>query len=130
MVHLCHILCDSLHLFLLKRISRGFKYSRVSPTIEKYEAALLMLLGFGGFSVTVAVVYNGIRRYVFKDSHNLDTVFDAGGRVSLSLTAVTVTSQLLWPADFLQSSTLIRKVMNTCIYDQFKTMHSAFYMQA
>ena len=69
-----------------------------------------MLLGFGGFSVLVAVIYNTIRKYVFKDSHNLDTVFDAGGRVSLSLTAVTVTSQLLWPADFLQSSTLITKV--------------------
>ena len=83
---------------------------RVSPVIEKHEAALLMLLGFGGFSVLIAVIYNSLRKYVFKDSHNLDTVFDAGGRVSLSLTAVTVTSQLLWPADFLQSSTLISKV--------------------
>ena len=50
------------------------------------------------------------RRRVFKDFHRLDVVFDAGGRVSLSLTAVTVTSQLLWPADFLQSPTLASKV--------------------
>ena len=91
-----------------------FVIFRVSPSIEKHEAALLMLLGFGGFSVLVAVVYNSLRKYVFKDSHNLDTVFDAGGRVSLSLTAVTVTSQLLWPADFLQSSTLISKVSEYC----------------
>ena len=85
-------------------------YFSVNPTIEKYEAALLILLGFGGFSVVVAVVYNMIRRYVYKDYHNLDTIFDAGGQVSFSLTAVTVTSQFLWPADFLQSSTLISKV--------------------
>ena len=85
-------------------------YFSVTPTIEKYEAALLILLGFCGFSVLVAVVYNMIRRYVYKDYHNLDTIFDAGGRVSFSLTAVTVTSQLLWPADFLQSSTMISKV--------------------
>ena len=89
--------------------------SRLSPSIEKHEAALLMLLGFGGFSVLVAILYNSLRKYVFKDSHNLDTVFDAGGRVSLSLTAVTVTSQLLWPADFLQSSTYISKVSEDCI---------------
>jgi hypothetical protein len=47
---------------------------------------------------------------VFKDFHSLDVIFDAGGRVSLSLTAVTVTSQLLWPADFLQSPTMASKV--------------------
>ena len=46
------------------------------------------------------------RKRAFKDFHRLDVVFDAGGRVSLSLTAVTVTSQLLWPADFLQSPTV------------------------
>ncbi|WAQ98212.1 DUR3-like protein [Mya arenaria] len=49
-------------------------------------------------------------RYVFKDFHNLDVVFDAGGKVSLSLTTVTVTSQMLWPADFLQSPTIASKV--------------------
>ena len=50
------------------------------------------------------------RRYVFHDFHNLDVVFDAGGRVSLSLTTVTATAQLMWPADFLQSPTIASKV--------------------
>ncbi|KAL5012810.1 hypothetical protein ScPMuIL_011361 [Solemya velum] len=79
------------------------------PMLEKYESGLLMILGFGGFSLLVAVVYRSIRKYVYHDTHSLDTVFDAGGRVTLSLTAVTVTSQLLWPADFLQSSTISAK---------------------
>lgn len=72
----------------------------VNPQMEKHEIALLMLLGFCGFSILVAVGYKKLRKYIFHDEHNLDTVFDAGGRVSLSLTAVTVTSQLLWPSDF------------------------------
>ena len=78
--------------------------------LEKHEAALLILLGFGGFSVVVAILFNVIRKYVFRDSHSLDTVFDAGGRVTFSLTSVVVTSQMLWPSDFLQNSTLVNKV--------------------
>lgn len=84
--------------------------SGLYPVIEKYEMALLMLVGFAGFSSLIGLAYNRIRRYVFKDFHNLDVVFDAGGRVTLSLTAVTVTSQLIWPADFLQSPTIASKV--------------------
>ena len=75
-----------------------------------YEAVLLLLLGFGGFSVFLAVGYNWIRRHVFRDVSNLDTSFDAGGRVSMSLTAVTVGVQLLWPADLLQGATVTSKV--------------------
>jgi len=75
--------------------------------------ALLLLLGFGGFSLVIAAIYRALRKHVFKDVHNLDTVFDAGGQVSLSLTAVTVTSQLLWPSDFLMGPTLNSKV---CLY--------------
>ncbi|KAL3879107.1 hypothetical protein ACJMK2_031420, partial [Sinanodonta woodiana] len=82
---------------------------RIKPLISKHDSALLLLLGFGGFSIIVAFGYKLIRKHVYRDSHNLDTVFDAGGRVTLSLTAVTVTSQMLWPADFLQSSTMISK---------------------
>ncbi|XP_045205297.2 uncharacterized protein LOC123557720 isoform X1 [Mercenaria mercenaria] len=82
----------------------------LNPVIEKYELALLMLLGFAGFSMLIGIAYNNIRRYVFKDFHSLDVIFDAGGRVSVSLTAVTVTSQLIWPADFLQSPTIASKV--------------------
>jgi len=51
------------------------------------------------------------RHYIFRDGHKFDVVFDAGGRVSLSLTTVTATSQLMWPADFLQSPTIASKVM-------------------
>ena len=51
-----------------------------------------------------------VRKYVYHDVDNVDTTFDAGGRVSTSLTAVTVASQFLWPGDFLQSSTITVKV--------------------
>ncbi|XP_053400065.1 uncharacterized protein LOC123557723 [Mercenaria mercenaria] len=84
--------------------------ARLNPVIEKYELALLMLLGFAGFSVLIGIAYNKIRHYVFRDFHSLDVVFDAGGRVSVSLTAVTLTSQLLWPSDILQSPTIANKV--------------------
>ncbi|GFO09294.1 urea-proton symporter dur3-like [Plakobranchus ocellatus] len=68
-----------------------------------------MLVGFGGFSIILALVHNSIRKHVFHDEHNLDTTFDAGGNVSLSLTAVTVASQLFWPGDILHSATLTTK---------------------
>ncbi|XP_033743421.1 urea-proton symporter DUR3-like [Pecten maximus] len=83
--------------------------SLLHPPLEKHEAALLMLLGFGGLSVTLALIQSALRRHVYHDQHNLDTAFDAGGKVTLSLTAVTVTSQMLWPADFLQSATVAIK---------------------
>ena len=89
----------------------SFYYFRLNPTIEKHEAALLLLLGFAGFSVCLAILYRYLRRKVFRDSKKLDTVFDAGGRISVSLTAVTVTSQILWPSDLLMTATLISKVM-------------------
>ncbi|XP_069130647.1 uncharacterized protein [Argopecten irradians] len=78
--------------------------------LEKYESALLILLGFGGFSVILALIHNAIRKQIFHDEHNLDTTFDAGGDVSTSLTAVTVASQLFWPADILQSATITTKI--------------------
>ena len=82
----------------------------IHPSISKTNVALLLFLGFAGFSLLIAWCYKAMRRLVYRDSHSLDTVFDAGGQVTFSLTAVTVTSQLLWPADFLQSSTLMSKV--------------------
>ncbi|CAI9726046.1 urea-proton symporter DUR3-like [Octopus vulgaris] len=81
----------------------------VKAVLAKHESALLMLLGFGGFSVILAILYNAVRKYIYHDEHNLDTTFDAGGNVSLSLTAVTVASQLFWPGDILQSATLATK---------------------
>jgi len=83
----------------------------VEPVLERYESALLMILGFGGFSIILALVHNAVRKHVFHDEHNLDTTFDAGGNVSLSLTAVTVASQLIWPGDILHSATLTAKVL-------------------
>ncbi|XP_050416686.1 uncharacterized protein LOC126830352 [Patella vulgata] len=79
---------------------------RVFPVFEKHETAALILVGFGGFSVLLALLYNAIRKHVFKDVNSLDTTFDAGGKVSMSLTAVTVASQLMWPGDLLQCSTV------------------------
>lgn len=84
----------------------NFSFLSISPILEKHESALLMILGFAGFSILLAITHNAIRKYIYKDAHSLDTVFDAGGKVTLSLTAVTVTSQLLWPADFLQITTI------------------------
>lgn len=84
-------------------------HSGVTAVLEKHESALLMLLGFGGFSIVLAVLHNAVRKYIYHDEHNLDTTFDAGGNVSLSLTAVTVASQLFWPGDILHSATLATK---------------------
>ena len=78
--------------------------------MERYESALLMIVGFGGFSIILALIHNAVRKHIFHDEHNLDTTFDAGGNVSLSLTAVTVASQLIWPGDILHSATLTAKV--------------------
>ncbi|XP_052720836.1 uncharacterized protein LOC128192294 isoform X2 [Crassostrea angulata] len=91
--------------------------SSISPILEKHESALLMILGFAGFSIVLAIIHNSIRKYIYKDAHSLDTVFDAGGKVTLSLTAVTVTSQLLWPADFLQITTItITSGIGGCLF--------------
>nr|WGU51208.1 DUR3-like urea transporter subtype A3 [Theodoxus fluviatilis] len=79
---------------------------RVHAVMEKHHAALLMLLGFGSLSVMLALLHNVVRARVFHDNESVDVAFDAGGKVSFSLTAVTVMSQLLWPGDLLQSSTV------------------------
>ena len=79
-----------------------FLLSRTNSILEKYEVGLFMVLGFAGFSVLIALLHNVIRKYVYGDAGSLDTMFDAGGKVSLSLTAVTVTSQALWPSVFLE----------------------------
>ena len=80
-----------------------------------------MCFGFGGLSISLGIIHNFIRKHVYKDSHNLDTVFDAGGKVSLGLTAVTVTSQMLWPSDFLQQATLMAKVVYTKVVPEYGT---------
>uniref|UniRef100_K1PJ51 Putative urea active transporter 1 n=1 Tax=Magallana gigas TaxID=29159 RepID=K1PJ51_MAGGI len=77
-----------------------------SGSISTLDATLFIVVGFGGLSIIVALIHNAIHRYVFKDQHRLDTVFDAGGRVTTSLTAVTVASQVLWPVDLVQTSVI------------------------
>ena len=51
-----------------------------------------------------------LRKYVYHDADNLDTAFDAGGKVSIGLTATTIVSQWTWSATLLQSSTVASKV--------------------
>ncbi|WAQ99314.1 DUR31-like protein [Mya arenaria] len=51
--------------------------TNISPSIPKSNAALLLLLGFGGFSILVAAAYKSLRKYVYHEEHNLHTVFDA-----------------------------------------------------
>merc|ERR1712223_1110895 len=53
-----------------------------------------------------------VRKYVYHDADNLDTAFDAGGKVSIGLTATTIVSQWTWSATLLQSSTVASKVRN------------------
>ncbi|XP_076468357.1 uncharacterized protein LOC143299112 [Babylonia areolata] len=93
----------------LKPATSASQQRGVQAVLEKHETALLLLLGFGGFSMLLAILHNAVRKHVFHDQHNLDTTFDAGGNVSLSLTAVTVACQLFWPGDILHSATLTVK---------------------
>ena len=53
-----------------------------------------------------------VRRHVYHDADNLDTAFDAGGKVSIGLTATTIVSQWTWTATLLQSSTVASRVRN------------------
>jgi hypothetical protein len=55
-----------------------------------------------------------VRKYVYHDADNLDTAFDAGGKVSIGLTATTIVSQWTWSATLLQSSTVASKVSCPC----------------
>ena len=54
-------------------------------------------------------MYSQVRKHVYHDSDNLDTAFDAGGKVSIGLTATTIVSQWTWTATLLQSSTVASK---------------------
>jgi len=86
-----------------KQTSRG-----VEPTVG-LGAALLIFLGVGVFAVAIAQAFQMVRKYVYHDADNLDTAFDAGGKVSIGLTATTIVSQWTWSATLLQSSTVASK---------------------
>merc|ERR1711962_1403320 len=83
----------------------------VKPTVS-LQAALLIFLGVGIFAVFIAQAFQMVRKYVYRDADNLDTAFDAGGKVSIGLTATTIVSQWTWSATLLQSSTVASKVRN------------------
>ena len=80
----------------------------VQPVISQAEAAGVFA-GVGLFAAGVALTFTAIRRHVFHDADNLDTAFDAGGQVSVGLTATTIVSQWTWAATLLQSCTVAAK---------------------
>ncbi|XP_035681863.1 urea-proton symporter DUR3-like [Branchiostoma floridae] len=71
--------------------------------------AVLMTLGFGLFAGLVALAFTLVRKHVYHDQDDLDTTFDAGGQVSVGLTATTIVSQWTWAATLLQSCTVASK---------------------
>lgn len=80
----------------------------VIPTVS-LSAALLIFVLVGVFAVGIAQAFQMVRKYVYHDADNLDTAFDAGGKVSIGLTATTIVSQWTWSATLLQSSTVASK---------------------
>jgi len=80
----------------------------VEPTVS-LGAALLIFVGVGLFAVVIAQSFQMVRKHIYKDADNLDTAFDAGGKVSIGLTATTIVSQWTWSATLLQSSTVSSK---------------------
>jgi len=86
-----------------KKLSLG-----VEPTVG-LGAALLIFLGVGVFAAGIAQAFQMVRKHVYHDADNLDTAFDAGGKVSIGLTATTIVSQWTWSATLLQSSTVASK---------------------
>jgi len=80
----------------------------VEPTVG-LGAALLIFLLVGTFAAGIAQAFQMVRKHVYHDADNLDTAFDAGGKVSIGLTATTIVSQWTWSATLLQSSTVASK---------------------
>ncbi|XP_053394386.1 uncharacterized protein LOC128555607 [Mercenaria mercenaria] len=78
------------------------------PSIEMHET-LLLVTGFGLFTTLIALLFVCIRRRIYKDKNTLDTAFDAGGKVSVGLTATTIVSQWTWAATLLYSCTVASK---------------------
>jgi len=92
-----------------KAVANGKKQSLgVEPTVS-LGAALLIFLGVGIFAIFIAQAFQMVRKHVYHDADNLDTAFDAGGKVSIGLTATTIVSQWTWSATLLQSSTVASK---------------------
>ena len=74
----------------------------VQPTVSLGSAMLIFIL-VGVIAAGIAQGFQMVRRYIYHDADNLDTAFDAGGKVSIGLTATTIVSQWTWSATLLQS---------------------------
>ena len=96
--------------FRKKKAEDGGPTLGVEPTVG-LGAALIIFLMVGLFAAGIAQAFQMVRRHVYHDADNLDTAFDAGGKVSIGLTATTIVSQWTWSATLLQSSTVASKVV-------------------
>ncbi|XP_076358692.1 uncharacterized protein LOC143251173 isoform X2 [Tachypleus tridentatus] len=80
----------------------------VDPTLN-LTVAIIIFTVVGIFASAIASFFHVVRKHVYHDADNLDTTFDAGGKVSIGLTATTIVSQWTWSATLLQSSTVASK---------------------
>ncbi|KAF0301993.1 putative urea active transporter 1 [Amphibalanus amphitrite] len=92
-------------LVLETRASRTEILRGVQPTVSMAEA-IAVFAGVGIFASLIAYGFHMVRKHIYNDADNLDTTFDAGGKVSIGLTATTIVSQWTWSATLLQSSTV------------------------
>ena len=63
-------------------------------------------------------LYANYLRHIVCFQQNLDTDFDAGGKVSVGLTATTIVSQWTWAATLLQSSSVAAKVTVNSLFNK------------
>ena len=80
----------------------------VQPSVSLGSAMIIFIL-VGVIAAVIAQGFQLVRKHIYHDADNLDTAFDAGGKVSIGLTATTIVSQWTWSATLLQSSTVAAK---------------------
>lgn len=101
--------CSQKVLDARKRVQEGKGPSLgVVPTVGLGQALIIFVM-VGTFAAGIAQGFQMVRKHVYHDADNLDTAFDAGGKVSIGLTATTIVSQWTWSATLLQSSTVASK---------------------
>ena len=74
-----------------------------------FGTSLIIFIVVGVFAAGIAQLFQKVREHIYNDADDLDTAFDAGGNVSIGLTATTIVSQWTWSATLLQSSTVASK---------------------
>ena len=77
----------------------------VVPSVQ-LGSAMIIFIFVGVFAAGIAQAFQQVRKHIYHDANNLDMAFDAGGKVSIGLTATTIVSQWTWSATLLQSSTV------------------------